>query len=139
MVFEGFRSSPKDANRLEIHDASPSPRESHLRSSAFICGSIAFAFPKGALAMKMNEPIGHAEVIDFKLNGEKVSALSGETIIQAAKRHGVDIPHLCYKEGYRPDGNCRACVVEIKGERVLAPSCCRAPSTIAAASVASSI
>ncbi|MBK8322768.1 MAG: formate dehydrogenase subunit alpha [Betaproteobacteria bacterium] len=76
----------------------------------------------------MNEPIGQAEVIDFKLNGEKVSALSGETIIQAAKRHGVDIPHLCYKEGMRPDGNCRACMVEIKGERVLAPSCCRAPS-----------
>ena len=78
--------------------------------------------------MKMNEPIGQPEVIDFKLNGEKVSALSGETIIQAAKRHGVEIPHLCYKEGYRPDGNCRACVVEIKGERVLAPSCCRAPA-----------
>ncbi len=78
--------------------------------------------------MKMNEPIGQAEVIDFKLNGEKVSALSGETIIQAAKRHGVEIPHLCYKEGYRPDGNCRACMVEIKGERVLAPSCCRSPS-----------
>ena len=67
-------------------------------------------------------------MIDFKLNGETVSALAGETIIQAAKRHGVDIPHLCYKEGWRPDGNCRACVVEIKGERVLAPSCCRAPA-----------
>ena len=40
--------------------------------------------------------------------------------------HGVDIPHLCYKDGLRPDGNCRACVVEIEGERVLAPSCCRA-------------
>ena len=76
--------------------------------------------------MKMNEPIG--EVIEFKLNGETVSAHAGETIIQAAKRHGVDIPHLCYKEGYRPDGNCRACMVEIKGERVLAPSCCRAPA-----------
>ena len=78
--------------------------------------------------MKMNEPVGKAEVIEFKLNGETVSALAGETIIQAAKRHGVAIPHLCYKEGYRPDGNCRACVVEIKGERVLAPSCCRAPA-----------
>jgi formate dehydrogenase major subunit len=77
--------------------------------------------------MKMNELVG-AETIDFKLNGETVSAHAGETIIQAAKRHGVDIPHLCYKEGYRPDGNCRACVVEIKGERVLAPSCCRAPA-----------
>jgi formate dehydrogenase major subunit len=56
------------------------------------------------------------EVIEFKLNGDTVSAFAGETIIQAAARHGVDIPHLCYKEGYRPDGNCRACVVEIKGE-----------------------
>src|SRR6185436_14327987 len=69
-----------------------------------------------------------AEVIEFKLNGDTVSARAGETIIQAAKRHGVDIPHLCYKEGYRPDGNCRACMVEIKGERVLAPSCCRQPA-----------
>ena len=78
--------------------------------------------------MKMNEPVGTAEVIEFKLNGDTISAHAGETIIQAAKRHGVDIPHLCYKEGYRPDGNCRACMVEIKGERVLAPSCCRQPA-----------
>ena len=78
--------------------------------------------------MKMNELAANAETIDFKLNGETISAHAGETIIQAAKRHGVDIPHLCYKEGYRADGNCRACVVEIKGERVLAPSCCRQPA-----------
>ena len=78
--------------------------------------------------MKMNEPVGKAETIEFKLNGETISALAGETIIQAATRHGVDIPHLCYKEGMRPDGNCRACMVEIKGERVLAPSCCRQPA-----------
>jgi len=77
--------------------------------------------------MKMNDPVA-AETIEFKLNGETISAFAGETIIQAAKRHGVDIPHLCYKEGYRADGNCRACVVEIKGERVLAPSCCRQPA-----------
>ena len=78
--------------------------------------------------MKMNELAANAETIDFKLNGDTVSAFAGETLIQAAKRHGVEIPHLCYKEGYRPDGNCRACMVEIKGERVLAPSCCRAPA-----------
>src|ERR1700674_1465814 len=77
--------------------------------------------------MKMNEPVG-AETIEFKLNGDTISAFAGETIIQAAKRHGVHIPHLCYKEDYRPDGNCRACMVEIKGERVLAPSCCRQPA-----------
>ena len=52
---------------------------------------------------------------------------SDETILQAAQRHGVEIPRLCYMEGMRPDGNCRTCMVEIKGERVLAPSCCRYP------------
>ncbi len=54
--------------------------------------------------------------------------MAGETIIEAALRDGVDIPHLCHKPGMRPDGNCRACMVEIKGERVLAPSCCRVPT-----------
>src|SRR5213593_218251 len=74
-------------------------------------------------ALLNNEPT----LVEFSLNGQAVTARSDETIIQAAKRHGVDIPHLCYKEGMRPDGNCRACMVEIKGERVLAPSCCRFP------------
>jgi formate dehydrogenase major subunit len=65
------------------------------------------------------------QTIEFTLDGQKVNAYSGETILSVAKRVGVEIPHLCYKEGLRPDGNCRACVVEIKGERTLAPSCCR--------------
>ena len=66
--------------------------------------------------------------IAFTLNGANVMAVGGETIIQAADRLGVRIPRLCYKPGYRPDGNCRACMVEIKGERVLAPACCRRPT-----------
>ena len=66
--------------------------------------------------------------VEFKLNGKDVVGYASETIIQTAKRHGVEIPHLCYKEGLRPDGNCRACVVEVKGERVLAASCCRNPA-----------
>jgi formate dehydrogenase major subunit len=66
-------------------------------------------------------------MIRFTLDGREVEAQEGESILQAAQRHGVDIPHLCYKEGLRADGNCRACVVEIAGERTLAPSCCRAP------------
>jgi len=66
--------------------------------------------------------------VEFKLNGRTVVGRADETILQTAKQHGIDIPHLCYKEGLRPDGNCRACVVEIKGERALAPSCCRTPS-----------
>ncbi len=63
--------------------------------------------------------------VEFKLDQQTIHAFEGETILKAAKRHGVDIPHLCYKDGMRADGNCRACVVEIKGERTLAPSCCR--------------
>jgi formate dehydrogenase major subunit len=57
------------------------------------------------------------DVISFELDGKPVDAIPGETILQAAKRSGVEIPHLCYKEGMRADGNCRACVVEIDGER----------------------
>ncbi|OGA28360.1 MAG: formate dehydrogenase subunit alpha [Betaproteobacteria bacterium RIFCSPLOWO2_02_FULL_68_150] len=66
--------------------------------------------------------------IAFTLNGSPVEARAGETILETAKRHGIEVPHLCYSPGLRPDGNCRACVVEVKGERVLAASCCRAPS-----------
>src|SRR3970282_1023111 len=65
--------------------------------------------------------------IEFKLNGRTVVGRPDETIIEPPKRHGVEIPHLCYQPGLRPDGNCRACVVEVKGESALAPSCCRAP------------
>jgi len=79
----------------------------------------------------MNKPIGTLEpaaTVRFTLDGCAIDAIEGETILQAAKRVGIEIPHLCYKDGYRADGNCRACVVEIKGERVLAPACCRAPT-----------
>ena len=65
--------------------------------------------------------------VSFTLNGSTVVVPSNETILEAAERHGVEIPRLCYMEGMRPDGNCRTCMVEIKGERVLAPSCCRYP------------
>ena len=70
------------------------------------------------------------DIINFTLDGEKVTAKAGETIWQVAKRMGETIPHLCYKPepGYRADGNCRACMVEIEGERVLAASCLRSPN-----------
>ncbi len=68
-----------------------------------------------------------ATPITFTLNGATVVGSTDETILQIADRHGVEIPRLCYMEGMRADGNCRTCMVEIKGERVLAPSCCRYP------------
>ena len=73
---------------------------------------------------------GKSKSVKFILDGKEVEALDGETIWQVAKRLGTDIPHLCYlpEPGYRADGNCRACMVEIEGERVLAASCIRKPT-----------
>ncbi len=63
------------------------------------------------------------------LDDRPVMADSAETILQIAAREGVSLPHLCTLEqvGYRPGGNCRSCVVEVEGERVLAPACLRRP------------
>lgn len=71
-----------------------------------------------------------ADTVRFVLDGQDVTANAGETIWEVAKRHGTLIPHLCHKDapGYRADGNCRACMVEIEGERVLAASCIRTPT-----------
>ncbi len=71
-----------------------------------------------------------SDVIRFTLDGEEAEAYPGETIWQVARRLGKDIPHLCYspEPGYRADGNCRVCMVEIEGERVLAASCLRTPT-----------
>ncbi len=73
---------------------------------------------------------GSAKTIKFTLDGREVEARTDETLWQVASRLGTEIPHLCYspEPGYRPDGNCRACMVEIEGERVLAASCIRTPT-----------
>ena len=73
---------------------------------------------------------GHGKAIKFEFDGKTVEAASDETIWQVANRLGTEIPHLCYtpEPGYRPDGNCRACMVEIEGERVLAACCIRKPA-----------
>jgi formate dehydrogenase major subunit len=69
------------------------------------------------------------DTIRFTLDGTEVEARAGETIWDVAHGRGLVIPHLCHKPapGYRPDGNCRACMVEIAGERNLAASCIREP------------
>ena len=69
------------------------------------------------------------EGVKFFLDGAEVEAHPDETIWQVAHRHGNELPHLCYRHepGYRGDGNCRACMVDIEGERVLSASCIRKP------------
>ena len=72
------------------------------------------------------------DAIKFTLDGREVEARPGETTWQVARREGVEIPHLCWlpEPGYRADGNCRVCMVEIEGERALAASCIRKPTVI---------
>ena len=68
--------------------------------------------------------------IKFSIDGKEYLAEPSESIWDVAKKNNIDIPHLCYspEPGYRADGNCRACMVEIKGERTLAASCIRKPT-----------
>jgi len=79
-----------------------------------------------------NGGTGHhaTKPLSFLMNGRTVVCDPDQTILQIAHQNGIEIPRLCYMEGMRPDGNCRTCMVEIKGERVLAPSCCRFPKEV---------
>ncbi len=65
--------------------------------------------------------------ITFVLDGREVRARTDETLLAVADREGVAIPRLCASDGLAPAGNCRSCMVEVTGERVLAAACCRHP------------
>src|SRR4030095_9684277 len=69
-----------------------------------------------------------AKLVRFELNGRVIEAPANRKLIEIADAEGIAIPRLCYKPGLDAVGNCRACMVEIAGERVLAPSCCRTPT-----------
>ncbi|MEO7855281.1 MAG: formate dehydrogenase subunit alpha [Rubrivivax sp.] len=69
-----------------------------------------------------------APSVTFTLDGREVQARADELLIEVCAREGVEVPRLCYRADLDAVGNCRACVVEIDGERVLAPSCCRFPT-----------
>ena len=71
------------------------------------------------------EDIAQKELVSLKINGKTYFGNLGDTILDVTKRNNIQVPHLCFKEGMRPDGNCRVCMVEIEGERVLQPSCIR--------------
>ena len=64
-----------------------------------------------------------AEVKTLIIDGEEVSALRGQTILQVAQENGINIPTLCHLDGLGDVGACRMCLVEIKGSNKLLPAC----------------
>jgi len=84
------------------------------------------AWPDEVRRHGSHTPASGEASVAFTLDGQAALAVPGESILHAARRHGVAIPNLCHSDSLRPDGNCRACVVEVAGERVLTASCCRA-------------
>lgn len=61
--------------------------------------------------------------IEVILNGTKVTAQTGMTILDLAKRHKIEIPTLCHDEELNPYGSCWVCAVEVKGRRGFVTSC----------------
>lgn len=63
------------------------------------------------------------ENLNIILNGKIVKGTKGETILQLAKRNGIEIPTLCNDDRLEPFSSCYVCVVEVEGMRGLQPSC----------------
>jgi predicted molibdopterin-dependent oxidoreductase YjgC len=70
-------------------------------------------------------PVTLQRTVELEIDGQAVRAREGETILQACRRQGQDIPTLCYGETLTPVNACRVCMVEVEGSRVLVPSCAR--------------
>jgi iron-only hydrogenase group A len=62
-------------------------------------------------------------MLAIEANGQQIEAKKGETILQALRRAGIQVPTLCHMEGLLPSGTCRMCVVEVEGFQGLVPSC----------------
>jgi formate dehydrogenase major subunit len=125
--------NPKDLKADVKQDEGGKPSSNAAGGSAYSqgakAGGKASVMTAGPVNPKVKAKSSDTTIV-FELDGQQVEAQPGETIWQVAKRLGTHIPHLCHKDArdYRPDGNCRACMVEIEGERVLGASCKRTPA-----------
>jgi predicted molibdopterin-dependent oxidoreductase YjgC len=61
--------------------------------------------------------------VNITIDGQCIQAESGKTVLQVAREHNVNIPTLCHHKDLSPTGNCRMCVVEVKGGRFLQAAC----------------
>jgi iron-only hydrogenase group A len=62
-------------------------------------------------------------MLTIEINGKKLEAQKGETILTVARRNGIEIPTLCHMEGFSPSGACRMCVVDAEGFPGLLTAC----------------
>ncbi|HYX85338.1 MAG TPA: 2Fe-2S iron-sulfur cluster-binding protein [Gaiellales bacterium] len=70
-------------------------------------------------------PVTLKRTVEVEIDGTAVRAREGQTILDACRAEGLDIPTLCYGETLTPVNACRLCMVEVEGSRVLVPSCAR--------------
>src|SRR6478736_9747183 len=70
-------------------------------------------------------PERERRMIEITIDGQPVQAPEGSTILEAARKLGIDTPTLCFLESLTPVNVCRVCVVEMEGSRTLVPACSR--------------
>src|SRR5205809_7502963 len=64
-------------------------------------------------------------MVEVKIAGKTIAVPDGATILDAARKLGIDTPTLCFLESLTPVNVCRVCVVELEGSRTLVPACSR--------------
>ncbi len=79
--------------------------------------------PAGPIPKSPSPPA--ARQVSLTIDGKKVSVPEGTTLLEAARKIGVETPTLCFLETLTPVSACRICVVEVEGSRALAPACSR--------------
>src|SRR5215469_16991234 len=79
--------------------------------------------PRGPVPMAPPAPA--PRMIEIKIDGQVVSVPEGTTILDAARKLGIETPTLCFLESLTPVNVCRVCVVELEGSRTLVPACSR--------------
>jgi len=70
-------------------------------------------------------PVAARREFEITIDGKRVKVAEGATILDAAKKLGIETPTLCFLETLTPVNVCRVCVVELEGSRTLVPACSR--------------
>lgn len=64
-----------------------------------------------------------SETFTLSINGQEITAQAGQTLLEVARAHGIEIPTICFHPATKANGLCRICVVEVEGQRLLQPAC----------------